>query len=60
MTPSELNHFLNTPKINVQALPKSNTLNYGAILLAGITIVAVVYVVQLHLENEELRSQLNI
>ena len=58
MTPAELNHFLNTPKINVQALPKSNTLNYGAIIFAGIAVVAVAYAVHLYLENEELRSQI--
>ncbi len=58
MTPSELNQFLNTPRIDVSALPKTNTLNYGAIIVAGITVVAVVYAVHLYLENEELRFQL--
>lgn len=52
MIPSELNQFLNTPRMDVSALPKTNTLNYGAIIVAGITVVAVVYAVHLYLKNE--------
>ena len=58
MTPSELNQFLNTPKMNVTQLPKTNTPNYGAILFAGITIGVIIYAFYLYQENEELRSRI--
>ena len=58
MTPSELNQFLNTPKTGVSDLPKTNNLNYGAILFAGIAVGAIIYAVYLYQENEELRSRI--
>ena len=59
MTPSELNKFLNTPKTSVTEFPKTNTLNYGTILFAGIAVGAIIYAVYIHFKLEELKSKAN-
>ena len=59
MTPSELNQFLNTPKTSVTEFPKTNTLNYGTILFAGVAVGAIIYAVYLYRQNAKLRSGIN-
>ena len=58
MMPEQFNQLLNTPKIEVPQLPKSKTLNFGAILFAGISVVTIIYAVHLYRQNEELMAQI--